>query len=267
VYNAAGEVFRTESELLENVDTIRYQLQERDTRYGGVAKVVLVLTALDGAEVTKEVFCPPAQLQLLGAQYGANKYSYTELEQKTLDAADDAANAAEIARIASNVSKESASIASQAAGDAFEIYNAYKNGELKGDKGDTGVQGPQGDKGDKGDKGEKGENGKDYILTEEDKSEIATLIPTHEKYFDIDENGLISLKDVYRGASRPKDVTPSVLLTPFDASLSTTALEFSQSDNKWGNVGSKYYELPQEIRIPTTVNGITVTGFKNAAFF
>ena len=58
----------------------------------------------------------------------------------------------------------------------------------KGEKGDTGATGPQGEKGDpgekgekgdtgeqgpKGDKGDPGEDGSDYILTDEDKAEIA----------------------------------------------------------------------------------------------
>lgn len=52
----------------------------------------------------------------------------------------------------------------------------------KGDKGDTGEQGPKGDKGDKGDKGNDGADGKDgkdgadYILTDDDKSEIAAQV-------------------------------------------------------------------------------------------
>lgn len=41
---------------------------------------------------------------------------------------------------------------------------------LKGDKGD------RGDKGEKGDIGEKGADGKDYILTDQDKQDIADLI-------------------------------------------------------------------------------------------
>lgn len=59
----------------------------------------------------------------------------------------------------------------------------------QGPKGQDGAQGPKGDKGDKGDQGEQGiqgetgpagpagENGKDYILTEADKVEIASMVP------------------------------------------------------------------------------------------
>lgn len=221
VYNAVGEVFRTESELLENVDTIRYQLQERDTRYGGVVKVVLVLTAFDGAEVTKEVFCPPAQLQLLGAQYGANKYSYTELEQKAL-------NAAERATTAAN--------------ETLVIKEAYDKGELNG---------------------KDGEDGKDYILTEEDKEEISALVPTHEKYFQIEEateNGcIISLKPEYRGAVNKQ-------ATVNDAIFDPTKIPCAISDNNVGKVGSKNYELPSEIYIPLTVNGVAVEGLMRGTF-
>ncbi len=46
----------------------------------------------------------------------------------------------------------------------------------KGDKGDRGEKGEQGIQGIQGIQGEKGEDGKDYILTSEDKSEIAGLI-------------------------------------------------------------------------------------------
>ena len=49
--------------------------------------------------------------------------------------------------------------------------------DLKGEKGDTGATGstgPRGEKGEKGEKGDKGEDGADYILTDDDKREIAT---------------------------------------------------------------------------------------------
>ena len=46
----------------------------------------------------------------------------------------------------------------------------------KGDKGATGSTGPRGEKGEKGDKGDKGEDGADYILTDDDKREIATKV-------------------------------------------------------------------------------------------
>ncbi|MBQ3564270.1 MAG: hypothetical protein IJA21_06680 [Clostridia bacterium] len=49
----------------------------------------------------------------------------------------------------------------------------------KGDKGDTGATGstgPRGEKGDKGDDGMDGKDGADYVLTDDDKSEIATRV-------------------------------------------------------------------------------------------
>ena len=49
----------------------------------------------------------------------------------------------------------------------------------KGEKGDTGEQGIPGEKGDKGDQGEqgpKGEPGANYVLTDADKQEIASLV-------------------------------------------------------------------------------------------
>lgn len=236
VTNGVSEVFRTETFDVNEEYKFSYSLQERDTRYGGSVKVVLVLTAFDGNTAAMEVFCPSALLTATGAPHHVSRVSYTELEQKALRAADDAAEAADYVR---------------------QIKEAYDSGELKGDKGDVGPVGP---------KGEKGEDGKDYVLTDEDKSEISDKVSTHEKYFDITDGGVISLKPEYRGAARPKDVTPSVLLTPFDSTTAAENIPNSQSDNGWGKVGSKYYELPQEIRMPTTVNGISVTGYQKDMF-
>lgn len=49
----------------------------------------------------------------------------------------------------------------------------------KGDKGDTGSQGPKGDTGDtgpKGDTGPQGPKGDDYVLTNQDKEDIADIV-------------------------------------------------------------------------------------------
>ena len=46
----------------------------------------------------------------------------------------------------------------------------------KGDKGDTGEQGIQGERGPQGEKGDTGEQGDDYVLTEQDKEEIADMV-------------------------------------------------------------------------------------------
>lgn len=74
------------------------------------------------------------------------------------------------------------------------IRGSIENGFLKGDKGDAGPKGDKGDKGDTGErgpqgiqgergeqgqqglKGDKGDPGDDYILTDQDKSDIAELI-------------------------------------------------------------------------------------------
>lgn len=56
----------------------------------------------------------------------------------------------------------------------------------KGDKGDTGAQGErglQGEQGVQGEKGEPGEDGKDYILTDADKAEIASLATAVPAYW------------------------------------------------------------------------------------
>lgn len=167
IYNAAGELFRTESQNVAETNhddyVFYYALQERDTQYGGIVKVVLVLTAFDGEEVVKEVFCRPALLLPEGAPHGTNRYSYTELELKALNAADIAATAAE------NADKASAA--------ALAVKKAYDSGELTGEQGPQGLQGPQGIPGEKGEKGDKGDS---YILTDADKDEIArnVFLPT-----------------------------------------------------------------------------------------
>ena len=91
--------------------------------------------------------------------------------------------------------EELAEDAHRAIDDAIEeaIEEAKESGEFKGDKGDkgdTGEQGPKGDKGDtgatgpqgiQGEKGEKGDNGDDYILTAQDKQDIANLVDIDSK--------------------------------------------------------------------------------------
>lgn len=197
VYNAAGEVFRTESQDVNESShedyVFPYTLQERDTRHGGNIKVILVLTAFDGDEVVEEVYCHPAILQVEGqpegvASDGKNRVSYSELELKALEAA--------------KAAQEASTQALDASDAVLEIKQAYDSGELKGDigpvgpqgekgeqgpqgiqgiqgvqgpKGDTGERGPQGEKGDQGPQGiqgEKGEKGDDYVITEADKAEI-----------------------------------------------------------------------------------------------
>lgn len=176
IYNAAGEVFRTASEdVLERFDDFifYYDLQERDTRYGGIVKVVLVLTALDGTDTVMESYSFPALLQVESLPEGVvsdgeSRVSYSELELKALEAA--------------KVAKDAAGQAVEASAAALEVKQAYDNGELKGERGDIGPQGPQGLKGDtgpqglKGDTGPQGPKGDAYLLTETDKVEIADII-------------------------------------------------------------------------------------------
>ena len=64
---------------------------------------------------------------------------------------------------------------------------------------------------------------------------------TDEIYFDITEDGTISLKPEYRGAS------------------SSASYPYGLSDNGKGRNGTRNKELPEEIVIPETVNGIAVT--------
>ena len=46
----------------------------------------------------------------------------------------------------------------------------------KGEQGPQGIQGEKGDKGDQGEQGPKGEPGANYVLTDADKQEIASLV-------------------------------------------------------------------------------------------
>lgn len=178
IYNSIGEVFRTASEdVLERFDDFifYYDLQERDTRYGGTIKVVLVLTALDGTDTVMESYSFPALLQVESlpegvASDGESRVSYSELELKALEAAN----------VAQNASKR----ATEAASAALEIKRAYDSGELKGEPGDIGPIGPQGEKGEQGVKGDKGDA---YIITQADKTEIINAVIAN--FTDVSEVG------------------------------------------------------------------------------
>ncbi|MBO5089450.1 MAG: hypothetical protein J6C27_00855 [Clostridia bacterium] len=123
IYNGTGEVFRTSSEdVMENYEdyVIYYTLQERDTRYGGIVKVVLVLTVVDGTDTVMESYSFPALLQVESlpegvASDGKNRVSYSELELKALEA----------------------SVA------ALEVKQAYDSGKLKGEQGEPGEATPE----------------------------------------------------------------------------------------------------------------------------
>lgn len=64
---------------------------------------------------------------------------------------------------------------------------------IQGPKGDTGATGPQGQTGSTGPQGPKGDPGDDYILTEQDKQEIAGLVDTPVD--DVQINGTSILSD------------------------------------------------------------------------
>lgn len=74
---------------------------------------------------------------------------------------------------------------------------------------------------------------------------------TDEKYFDIDIDGIISLKPEYRGD------TTSTLATPYPDSISDKGVGFE---------GSKIVELPERIVIPQSVYCIPVTGLAKGMF-
>ena len=70
----------------------------------------------------------------------------------------------------------------------------------QGPQGIQGKQGPQGIQGPKGDPGTPGEPGKDYVLTNEDKQEIANLVDTSR--FTTEED-VIALIAEYGGGTLP----------------------------------------------------------------
>lgn len=71
---------------------------------------------------------------------------------------------------------------------------------------------------------------------------------TDEIYFDITADGIISLKPEYRGA------------------CSSTSYTYGLSDNGKNRNGTRNKELPEEIVIPESVNGIAVTALAVAMF-
>lgn len=77
--------------------------------------------------------------------------------------------------------------------------------------------------------------------------------PDYSAYFDIDVDGLVSLKPEYRGAST-------------DYFVNTGKYTFSLSDRGLDEVGSKNSELPERLVIPHNVNGERVTGFQKGMF-
>ena len=82
---------------------------------------------------------------------------------------------------------------------------------------------------------------------------------SYKKYFNITTNGIISLKPEYRGAAYKK-------LTDYDNGVSLGKIPDAVSDMGNNEVGSKNHELPSDIYIPFTVNGIAVTGLATGIF-
>lgn len=76
-------------------------------------------------------------------------------------------------------------------------------------------------------------------------------IPTDEKYFEIDIDGLISLKPEYRGSV---------------SEAYANGFPYCKSDNGVGLEGSQISELPERIVIPQNINGEEVTGFQKGMF-
>lgn len=75
---------------------------------------------------------------------------------------------------------------------------------------------------------------------------------THARYFNIDEHGAVSLQPEYRGAY-PQNATAD-------------GMEFGVSDRGTGVTGSKNAELPRNLVIPDTVDGIAVTSIGVGSF-
>ena len=73
----------------------------------------------------------------------------------------------------------------------------------------------------------------------------------YEKYFDIDFDGVVSLRPEYRGHS--------------DADVESVA-PHSISDKGVGKVGSKFNELPERLVVPQIIDGEKVTSFQKGAF-
>ena len=108
----------------------------------------------------------------------------------------------------------------------------------KGDTGNPGPAGKDGEPGPKGDPGTPGEDGKDYVLTEDDKTEIvnsvATKLNLEENYYtktevddaianiDIPEGEIVD--EVYVGSTQPTDENIKIWVNPDEQ------LEFATTD-------------------------------------
>lgn len=86
----------------------------------------------------------------------------------------------------------------------------------------------------------------------------------HSMYFDIDVDGLVSLKPEYRGLGEITTVKDENDNTIYDDYGNPVyRYPYSHSDNGLGIVGSKYAELPENLVIPDVINDIAVAAFVN----
>lgn len=82
----------------------------------------------------------------------------------------------------------------------------------------------------------------------EEKLKLIGQIPDHSQYFNIDNNGLISLKSMYRGYGL------------------SSSKNFSISDNGINFKGTLNTSLPKHLYIPTSMGGQDVKGFQEGTF-
>ena len=148
------EVLPQEDDENMVLSTVTYPLEEWITRYGGIIKVVLVISLLKADKTEMELYNAPAVIQLKNQPVGKDVSGESFESPVTLE------------RKLRNAINAANSVREDADNGLFK----GDKGE-KGDKGDTGAQGPKGDKGDKGeqgligpqgpkgDKGDKGEAG------------------------------------------------------------------------------------------------------------
>lgn len=108
------------------------------------------------------------------------------------------------------------------------VEERVKNIELTpGPQGETGPQGPQGEPGKDGEQGPQGiqgktgpagKDGEDYVLTEEDKKEIAGMVEVTNP-----GGGIVEEKEVYVGTEQPTDPDVKIWVNPEAANPFVTA--------------------------------------------
>lgn len=82
----------------------------------------------------------------------------------------------------------------------------------------------------------------------------------NQRYFDITENGIVSLKPQYRGAFNANSYSF------LHITLNDTDYQYAISDNGELNEGSKINVLPENLVVPQSINGVQVTGFQQSTF-